>query len=442
MIDEPRELVALIREGRWPAVIERAASFADADLADVVVSLRAHERVLLLTRLPAAIAARAIVELPRNSGIGELLAGLGDESAARIITTLEDAAAADLLGQIETRQRERILDALQHPSDLGLLLRYDATSAGGLMTARVVSVVDSDQVGLAAESVRRQAASIGDLTEIFVVDAERRLRGVLPVKALLLAEPGAAVRDVMDRGAVHLTPDVDQHQVARILARYNLASVPVVDRTGRLVGRITAADVRDVAADQAAADLLRIGGVPAREAGETSWLVAVRGRLTWLYLNLLPAFAAAAVVYFFQGSLLRAITLVVWMPVVASAGGSAGTQALAVAVRRFTTGSARSRSLRALLVREATIGAVNGVAIGGVVAGVAVLLGESWKLGVVVLAAMTGNVLIATVAGAMVPRVLHRFGREPWPASPVMVTALADACGFALLLGLASAVLL
>jgi magnesium transporter len=441
VVDDARELVALVQEGRWSAVLHRAGTVAAADLADVLQSLRGGDRTEFITRLPPQLAARALAELPRDGGAGALLATLGDDCAARIVAHLEDDDAADLLVRVGAAHRERILALLHHAADVGRLLGYDAASAGGLMTARVVTVVDSDRVALAVESVRRQAASIGDLTEIFVVDAQRRLRGILSIKALLLAEPVTTVRDHMVTDLVHLAPDAGQDQVVRMLTRYNLTSVPVVDGTGRLLGRVTADDVREVTADQVATDLLRAGGLSAREGENPSWLAAVRGRLPWLYLNLLPSFVAAAVVYFFADSLLRAITLVVWMPVVAGAGGSAGTQALAVAARRRILNTAPA-SRWTLLTREALVGLVNGLAIGVVVAGVAVLLGESWKLGLVVLLAMTGNLCAATVAGALLPGALRRWGRDRWEASPALVSALADAVGFALLLGLASLVLL
>jgi magnesium transporter len=277
---------------------------------------------------------------------------------------------------------------------------------------------------------------------VFVIDAERRLRGILSIKQLLLASPSEIVRDVMSRDTVHVTPEESLQSIARMILRYNLTSVPVVDGAGRLLGRVTAADAGNVTVDDAAGELLRFGGVSVREAVDARWPAAVRSRLPWLYTNLLPAFGAAAVVYFFKGSLLRIVTLAVWMPVVGGVGGNAGTQALAASVRRLILQSGRAPKLRTILAREAATGIVNGVGIGAVVGAVSVLVGESWKLGLVVSIAMTANLVLAAVAGAATPFVLKRLGRDPALASPVLLTALTDATGFAILLGLASAVLL
>ena len=439
---ETEELVALVREGRLATVVDRAWNLAAADLADVLAALPAGERPRLVAALPAALAAHALIEMSAGSQPESILGALGPEHCARLIAELEDDDATDLLGRLAPDERQPILACLGNPAVLGQLLIYPANSAGGLMTSRLVTVSELDSVGLAIEAVRRQAAAIGDLTEIFVVDSAQRLTGVLSVQQILLASPAALVRDVMGRAPGRVGPQDDQQHVAQLIARYGLSSLPVVDATGHLLGRVTADDVRDVTVNDAIEDLLRFGGVSTREAPRVSWNVAVRSRLPSLYTNLLAAFGAAAVVYFFKGTVQRVVTLAVWMPVVAGVGGNAGTQALAASVRRLAVNPGRDSRLRRGMLQEAAIGAANGVAIGVVVAAVSVLLGESWKLGLVVMLAMVANLILACIAGATIPSILQKIGRDPALASPVFITAITDACGFALLLGLASAVLL
>ncbi|MGH7592885.1 MAG: magnesium transporter [Gemmatimonadales bacterium] len=440
--DQTTELVALAREGRVAAFIDRARHLAPVDLADVLVELPAADRRKLAVQLPARLAAVVLAAMPPDAHSEATLNAVGPERAAQLIAELDEVDAAHLLGRLPAADRHPILAALADRSSLDQLLSHGSGTAGALMASRMVVVGELDPIALAAESVRRQASAIGDLTEILVVDTARRLCGVLSVKQLLLAPGPTLVRDVMLPNVVHVDPAEDAEVVARVIARYNLASVPVVDRAGHLLGRVTADDVRDVTVHEVTADLLRFGGVSASEVLDARWSQAVRSRLPWLYANLLPAFGAAAVVFFFKGSVVRIVTLAVWMPVVAGVGGNAGTQALATAVRRLLVHPARPPGLRQLVAREAAIGALNGIAMGAVVAFVAVLLGESWKLGVVVLLAMTLNLVLAGIAGATIPMVLKRLGRDPALASPVLVTALTDACGFALLLGLATAMLL
>ncbi len=384
--DQTRELVALAREGNIAAFIDRAGQIPPADLADVLVAFSAEERARLLAQLPPSLAdhARAVM-------------------------------APDLHA-------------------LGATI-------GALMTTQLVVVNEADTIALAIEAVRRQAAPIGDLTEIFVVDTNRRLRGALSIKQLLLASPETQVRDVMSPHVSQVAITDEVVLVARLVRRYAATAVAVLDSNGRLVGRVTADVVLGGRAAGAGDGLLPFGGVSGQETVNANWSLAVRSRLPSLYANLVPAFGAAAVVFFFRGTLLRTVTVAVWLPVVAGVGGNAGTQALATAIRRLMQHPERPEHLRRSLAREAAIGMANGVAMGTVVALVAVLVGESWKLGAIVLLATMANLILAGVLGTAMPTVLKRLGRDPALASPVVVTALMDCCGFGLLLGLASQLL-
>jgi magnesium transporter len=436
------ELVRLARDGRIDAFVARAHDLEPADLGDVLATLDDEERLALVRALPAELSSQALVEMPGDARADETLAALDPGEAAGIVAELEDDDAADLLGGLDKAQQERILAEVVDRADVDRLLEYHEETAGGLMTTRLVTVTDLDTVEFALEAVRRQAEDVEDVTEIFVVDTARRLVGALSFKQLVVSLPGRLVRDVMDDGTVRVLADVDQEEVARIMARYNIPSVPVVDARGRLIGRVTYDDVIDVAEMEATEDLLRFGGVSPDEELGGRWSAAVRSRLPWLYVNLLTAFMAAAVVYFFRGTIGDLPLLAVWMPIIAGMGGNAGTQALAVTVRRLSLQQVPPGRLRAMILKELAVGLVNGVAIGLVIATVAVLVGEPWRLGLVVFLAMSGNLLVAGFGGSFVPTALERLGVDPAIASSVFVTTLTDMCGFGLLLGLASWILL
>jgi magnesium transporter len=436
------ELIALIREGHLDTFIARAWELEPADLADVLTALDDDERMDVVRILPVELSSQALAELPDEANADEMLAALDPEQAAEIVDELEDDDAADLLGDLEPDQQERILAGVEDRSDVDRLLRYDEESAGGLMTTHLVTVTDLDTVGLALEAVRRQAEDVDDVTQIFAVDTARRLVGLLSFKQLVVTPPDRLVRDVMDDADVRVGPDEDQEQVARLMARYNVPSVPVVDLLGRLLGRVTYDDVIDVTEAEATEDLLRFGGVSPDEELGARWTIAVRSRLPWLYVNLLTAFLAAAVVYFFKDSIQRVATLAVWMPIIAGMGGNAGTQALAVTVRRLSLGQVPASRLREVITKELLVGLVNGLAIGVVISVIAVLLGEPWRLGAVVFLAMSLNLFVAGFAGSFVPVLLERMGIDPAVASSIFVTTLTDVCGFGLLLGLGTAFLL
>ncbi len=440
--DRLEELVALAREGRVTAFIEQAWKLEPADLADVLSTLDEHERLALVRVLPAELSSQALAEMSGDSHPAETLAALDPVQAAEIVEELEDDDAADLLGELEPEQQERILAEVEDRTDVDRLLRYDEETAGGLMTTALVTVTDLDTVGLALEAVRRQAEDVEDVTEIFVVDTARRLVGTLSFKQLVVTGPDVVVRDVMEDAEVRVEPDEDQEDVARLMARYNVPSVPVVDVSGRLLGRVTYDDVIDVTEAEATEDLLRFGGVSPDEELGGRWSSAVRSRLPWLYVNLLTAFLAASVVYYFEATIARMTTLAIWMPIIAGMGGNAGTQALAVTVRRLSLGQVPADRLRAVIQKEMLVGITNGFAIGVVISVVAVLIGSEWRLGLVVFLAMTGNLFVAGTAGSFVPVLLERMGIDPAVASSIFVTTLTDICGFGLLLGLATALLL
>jgi magnesium transporter len=283
---------------------------------------------------------------------------------------------------------------------------------------------------------------VEEFYQVYVVDDENRLTGVLPFKELVVSQPWRPVREIMESADVRLTPEVDQEEVARTLKRYNLPAVPVVDAAGKLLGRVTFDDVIDVAEAEATEDLLKFGGTSGHEELAAGWTAAVRSRLPWLYVNLATAFLAGAVVYLFQTTISRTVALAVWMPIIAGMGGNAGTQALAVTVRRLALGLIPSDRFANVVGKEMLVGLINGLANGVVVAIVAYLLHEGPLLGLIVFLAMTGNLFVAGFAGALIPIVLERFKVDPAVASSIFVTTFTDVCGFLLLLGLAGALLL
>ncbi len=440
--DNIEHMVELVRKGEIPTFVRWAHQFEAADLADVLAALEEDERVAVVQALPPELASHALAELPEDAHAGETLVALGPARAAEIVEELEDDDAADLLGELPAEEQERILREVEHRADVDRLLRYDEETAGGLMTSHTVTVLNTDTVDLALGRVRRQAEEVTDFYQIFVVDRARRLVGVLPFKDLVVSKPDRVVGTFMADADITVAPGLDQEEVARLMARYNLPSVPVVDEAGRLLGRVTFDDVIDVVEAETTEDLLKFGGVPPDEELAADWNVAVKSRLPWLYVNLATAFLAGGVVYIFQGTVQRTVTLAVWMPVIAGMGGNAGTQALAVTVRRLALGLIPGHLFARVVGKEILVGLINGLAIGSVVGVVAAVLGEGSRLGLVVFLAMTGNLLVAGFAGAFIPIVLERLRVDPAIASSIFVTTFTDVCGFLLLLGLAGALLL
>jgi magnesium transporter len=430
-------MVELVRRGELGLFTRRAHEFEPADLAEVLTALDEQERVSVIRALPPEVSSQALAEMPEEAHAGETLAALDPDLAAEIVDELDDDDAADILGELDRNTQEQILAAVEDRSEVDQLLRYDEESAGGLMTTHMVVVPDSVTAGQALEEIRRQAEEIEDFYQVFVVDADRKLVGTLPFKNLVISRPDRPVREFMEEADIFVTPDLDQEEVARVMARYNLPSVPVVDGQGRLLGRVTFDDVIDVVEAETTEDLLKFGGVSPDEELAADWRTSVRSRLPWLSVNLATAFLAGAVVFSFQHTIQRTIALAVWMPIIAGMGGNAGTQALAVTVRRLALGLIPVNVFTQVVGKEILVGVINGFVIGLIVGTVATVMGEGAMLGIVVFLAMIGNLVVAGFAGAFIPILLERLGADPAVASSVFVTAFTDVCGFLLLLGLA-----
>lgn len=436
------QMLELIRQGRLDEFILRAADMEPADLADVLTRLDDGTRLEVVRLLPPDVSAEALIEMPEEAHAEDTLVELDPSQAAEIVEELEDDDAADLLGELEPEEQERILAQVEDREDVERLLRYDEETAGGLMTGQAVTVGAGETVAAALASVRAQADEIEDFHQVFVVDEERRLLGVLSFKTLVVSSPDRLVDEAMEPSDLSVTPETDQEEVARLMARYNVPSIAVVDAQGRLLGRVTFDDVIDVVEAETTEDLLRFGGVSADEDLGAPWREAVKSRAPWVFVNLLTAFIASSVIVFFEDVLVRAVALAAYLPIVAGLGGNTGTQALAVTVRRLALWQIPVDKFLRVVGKEVAIGVTNGLLAGSTVALVALATGHGWMLGLVVFLAMVGNLMLGSFVGAFVPLLLKQVRVDPAVASSIFVTAFTDTCGFALLLGLSAWMLL
>lgn len=439
------ELRGLAESGDVARFLTRARRLHPSDLSDVLASLDPELRVALVQALPAEVVSDALAEMEEEEHPEEVLAALPSDTAAHIVEQLDVDDAVDLIAELPPDKAARILASVADRQDLERLLGYDEETAGGRMTTAVVAVQQTNSAAQGIEEIRRQAEEVGEFYQVYCIDAEFKLVGILALRNLIVAQPGTEVREIMEPPPVTVTPDLDQEAVAQLIGRYNVPAVPVVGHDGKLLGRITFDDVMDVVEKETTEDILKFGGTPDEEQLAGEWHQAVRNRLPWLYINMLTALLGAAVVFLFQDTLERLLILAAVMPVVAAMGGNAGTQALAVTVRRIAVGRIPRGAGMTVVRKEFLVGVVNGLAVGVVVGLAAGFLGPpglGWQMGLVVMVAMWGSLVLATASGAAIPLLLQKLGVDPAVASSVFVTALTDVVGFSLLLGLAATLLL
>jgi magnesium transporter len=438
------QVLRLLEAGDYDGLPAALQSVHASDLADLVEDLEPAQRLALLHHLPSDLAADTLAEMEDFERPGELLLQLEPRRAAEIVDKMADDDAADVIGDLHPTQQAQVLAAVadEQAAEIEELLTHAEESAGGLMTREVLSVSTALTAGEAIDEIRRQAHEDFDFYTIFVVDPDGTFRGVVALQDLVIADPAAPITEITEEPAAVVTVDTDQEEVGRVLSRYNMASIGVVDALGRLVGRITFDDVIDVVEAEATEDIFRFAAVSDEEEVRGGTLDAIRSRLPWLLLSVITAAVAATVVYAYQSTIEAMALLAVAMPVIAGVGGNAGTQALAVTIRRIALSDESVGERMGVIWKELLVGLVNGLVLGVVAAILGLLLTDAGVMfGVVVLLAMWGSLMIASFAGAFIPIFLERIGVDPAVASSPFVTTLTDLFGFFLLLGLATAVL-
>ncbi|HEX2204372.1 MAG TPA: magnesium transporter [Longimicrobium sp.] len=417
-----------------------------SDVADLLEALDEDDRMRVLSVLSEepALVAEALAEMEPEEHPEESLAAMEPEQIAAVVAELSDDDAADMIAELDPEDQDRVLAALptEEAGEIRELMRHEEESAGGIMTTELVALAESLTASQAIDEVRRQAAEVGEFYVVFVVDDDYRLRGWLPLPALVTAQPWARVADLVQPTVATVPPEMDQEEVGRVVARYNLTVVPVVAEDGTLLGGVTFDDVLDTIEAEATEDMLKFGGVSEAEEIRGGWFDAVRSRLPWLCLNIVTASIGASVVLYYERTIDELAALAVIMPVVAGMGGNSGTQALAVTVRRLALSQESLRGRWGIVGKELLVGLGNGLVIGLIVATLVWVVKGDPRLGAVVMAAMWMNLTVGSFAGAFVPIVLERLGVDPAIASSMFVTAFTDMVGFLLLLGLATQLLL
>ncbi len=439
------QLVAKARAGDSEGIAKLLDGLHPSDIADLLEHVDTSPLQLTVLRsLPPELASETLAEMEEGEEAAELLASLAPEKGALLLSELEVDDAADLIAEMDRPAQERILASLPTADAVELreLLEYGEETAGGLMTTDCVAIRAELSAEDAIREVRRQGREVGDFYSLFVIDATPEVLGTISLDDLILADPGQRVQELVVPLVASVTADTDQEEVGRLMARYNLVSIPVLDAQTRLLGRITFDDVLDVLEAEQTEDMLRLAGVGDEEEVRGGWWDAVRSRFPWLGLNLVTASIAASVIWFFADTIEGDVALVFMMPIIAALGGNAGVQSLAVTLRRITLAEGElGEQPWAAVGKELLVGLANGLLLGGLTALLASALFGRPILGLVVLFAMWGNLIVATFAGAFVPTVLSRAGLDPAVASSVFVQTFTDLCGFLLLLGLAAAFL-
>ncbi|XZG70587.1 magnesium transporter [Chitinibacteraceae bacterium HSL-7] len=407
-----------------------------ADIADLLEALPLADRL-------------TVWELVRAERDGEILLEVSDAVRESLLAVMETHEIVAATGALDADEIADLAPDLPHDVLSEVMRGLDASEREQVQSAlsygehEVGAIMDFDMVtvreDVTLEVVLRYLRRFDDLPDstdkLFVVDRARTLRGVLPLKRLLLNEPGMQVADVMATDVVTFSPDDHAEAAANAFERYDLVSAPVVDSNHRVIGRLTVDEMVDVMREDS--DVLSLAGLKDEDLFSSVWRSA-QNRWPWLALNILTAFLASRVIGAFEHTIALLVALATLMPIVSGIGGNTGTQTMTLIIRGLALGQINASNSGRLIVKELGIALLNGMVWGAVLGAIAVLLYRDWALGAVMMAAMVLNLQVAALVAILVPMGMQKLGRDPAFGSSVLLTATTDSMGFFIFLGLAT----
>ena len=436
-VDEVTEALAA---GDSARVQELAEPLHPADIADLIEQVEPDERQPLAAALGDVLDADVISEM--NDVVREQLIDVLDPGqVADVVTQMETDDAVAIIEDMDEEDQAEVLRSLPANERAAIeeALGYPEESAGRLMQRDLIAVPEYWTVGQVIDFLRQAGDDVtSDFWEIFVVDPSHKPVGTMRLSLVLRSPRNLLVSDVMQREQTLIPVDMDQEEVALRFQKYALISAAVVDASGRLVGVITVDDVVHIIQEEADEDILRLSGAGDGDINDSVREI-VSTRLRWLVVNLGTAIIASVVIGFFAGTIEKMVALAILMPIVSALGGNAATQTMAVTVRALATDQLTEANTRRTILKEIRVALINGAAIAFLVGVAAGLYFTNVHLGLVIAAAMIGNILVAGLAGVMVPLTLDRMEVDPAVSSPVFVTMTTDVMGFLFFLGLAAA---
>ena len=414
-----------------------------ADVADILEALPLDQRLQVWELVKAERDGDILLEVSdavRQSLIAdmdshELLAAaeqLDTDELADLAPDLPKDVLQELLYSLDAQNRARLQSALSYSED----------TVGAIMDFDIVTIREDVTLEVALRYMRRIGSLPDHTDKLFVVDRDDILRGVLPLTKLVVSDLDATVTDVMADDAVTFHPEDIADEAAKAFERYDLVTAPVVDANNKLVGRITVDAVMDYIREETESDMLSLAGLREEEDFFASIWKSVQNRWAWLAINLVTALVASRVIGVFEGSIEKIVALAALMPIVTGIGGNSGNQTTTMIVRGLALGQVASHNMHSLITKELGVALLNGLIWGGVLAIIAYALYGNYQLGLVMMAAMTLNLMLAAMMGVVIPLYMNKFGRDPAVGSSVLITAVTDSGGFLIFLGLATIFLL
>ena len=409
------------------------------DIAKTLSEYEDNQIVLLCTALTDEKLAMVLEHADENIQL-KIISYLTNEKILKIFGYMQKDDIADILGMLKIYKRKELLNLMIEGDRkiLTSLLGYKEDSAGGIMTTEFIIFKQDMTIKDTLKEIKKMAPKNELLDTLFISDNTRKVVGTVELRDILINDNDTILADISSKNFISVEPEVDQEEVAAMFRKYDLTVLPVVNKKQIILGIITVDDVMDVMVEEQTEDILKMGGVAKEETLNSTFWDSVKLRLPWLIINLLTAFLAALTVKAFEGTIAKVVALSSTMSMVTGMGGNAGTQTVSIIIRNIAMGNIELKDALPQLKKEILLGLVNGLVI-GIITGIVVgMIYQSVYLGIIILLAMVGNLIVSGIFGLLVPLVLQKLKVDPALSSSIFLTTATDVLGFFIFLSLAN----
>lgn len=358
----------------------------------------------------------------------EILKNMATDEVADLLNILQGSEKENLINILNNDAKEEILSLSLYPKD----------TAGGLMTSSYISISENYTIKQTIKLLQVKAPSAETAYYIYVVNDLKELKGIVSLRDIIISSFEVKLSEIINKNVISINHNTDQEEVANTFKKYGFLALPVVNDNNKLIGIITADDVYEIIENEANEDIYRLAGLNERDKLGTSVINSIKSRLPWLCINLITAFMASMVVNYFDETISQYVIIASFMPIIAGMGGNAGTQSLTLIIREIATDSLDSKTLYKIFLKEISIGAINGIIIGSIVALTGALWMENVYFGIILMISIILNIIIASISGLGIPLVLKKINIDPALASGVFVTTITDVLGFFIFLSLST----
>lgn len=440
-MEDKNQILEFILESPFETILEQIDEIHPVDFLEALGEFD-DDPLIILEKLPDEYVA-LLLDYAEDDEKFNLLSLFSKNRQAQIISEMSSDELVDLLGTLDEDEQNEIITNMNtaEVEEVKALLSYDPESAGGIMATEFISIKETDTVNETINYLRTMAPDSETPYYIYVVDDLDVLKGVVPLRQIIVSTPDTLIKDIMIENIISAPVDMDQEEVSHIFEKYGFMAIPVVDHNGKILGIITVDDVMEIMKEEYTEDMFRLAGLDEEEKVAGTVIGAIKSRLPWLLVNLVTATLAAKTVSLFENTIAQIVALATFMPMVAGMGGNAGSQTLTLIIRGIAIGEISYENQADILKKEIAIGIINGLCLGLVVG----VLGYFWvgslAFGFVIGTAMLLNLIVATISGYLVPVLLKKVGIDPALASAVFVTTVTDVLGFFFFLGLATVML-